>query len=457
MRSVATWSVLLIALVVRGAAALVGVPELADDPDAYARLAVNWSETGVFGFESEGEKSVRPTAYRPPLYPWLLSWLVDQNRLAPSRIAGLHVLLGVATVWLTLSIAQALRQSRPWFAALAVAADPLLLRASQLIMTETLAAFLAILAWRLWLVVWPVQSSPVADVDPPPSQCDVKRSASQWVALAALGLVWGCSILARPTAAPWVALCAIGGLWIGCRCWKRRCNDFVLLSVLVVGTLAPWTVRNYATFGKPIWATTHGGYTLLLANNPLLFEHFAVHGPSRAWDAEPFHAAWARRGAPSSVPADRAFWYSDSGSMSHPISASLGTQIDELAEDRLAYSAAWATIARQPVWFFIGGFYRVVWLWALWPNTGPLFAKVAIGIWYAASFSLAVPGSMLGVQRMRLRAWLLPLGLVFTLTAVHAVYWSNMRMRGPAMPFVYVAAAEAVGWLSKRRTPSDPE
>jgi hypothetical protein len=445
MRPSATSSVLLFALVLRSAVALVGLPDLGDDPDSYARLAINWSESGVFGFESETREVVSPTAYRPPLYPWLLSWLVDHAALNPQRIAVLHVMLGMVTVWLTISISRALHQSHSWLPGLAVVVDPLLLRASQLVMTETLAACLVVLAWRLWLVVWPVTDKQAAGSGLPKVTTKA-RSATQWTSMVGLGIVWGLAILARPTAAPWVAVCAFGGLLLGYR-WKRRLHDFLFLSVLVVCTIAPWTVRNYRTFGKPIWATTHGGYTLLLANNPLLFEHFATVGPSRDWNAEPFHAAWAGRGGQESplAPTDSEFWRAPHSS------EAAASQLDELSDDRLAYSAAWATIASQPAMFALSCIYRVLWLWAPWPNTDSLLVRIAIGAWYAVWFGLAILGAKLGVRRLGWRASLLPLGLVLALTVVHAVYWSNMRMRGPVMPAVYVAAAEVVGRLSRRK------
>ena len=38
--------------------------------------------------------------------------------------------------------------------------------------------------------------------------------------------------------------------------------------------------------------------------------------------------------------------------------------------------------------------------------------------------------------------------LCFTFTAVHALYWSNMRMRAPLMPFICLMAASGIAWIS---------
>jgi hypothetical protein len=37
-----------------------------------------------------------------------------------------------------------------------------------------------------------------------------------------------------------------------------------------------------------------------------------------------------------------------------------------------------------------------------------------------------------------------------TFTAVHAVYWSDMRMRAPLMPFVALLAARGAGAIGGR-------
>lgn len=433
------WLLLAIALLVRSLTLWYGLSTLVDDPDAYRRLAINWSATGIYGFES-ATGAVQPTAFRPPLYPWLLSWLVTGDNLSVLGLAALHVGLGVATVWLTWSVAKALRQPHAWLPALAVAVDPILLRASQLVMTETLAAFMAVLAWRLWLVVWPAsvgddgRSRASAQIAESPA----RRMGQGWLGLMGLAIVFGLSILARPTAAPWVALCVFGVLLLGDRGWPLRLRDSLLISLVVALCLAPWLYRNLVVLGKPIWATTHGGYTLLLANNPLLYRHLQVRGPSRDWDAEPFHAAWAHR-LVEEYPLDPSqpdYWFEPVEVSGSPLA------LDELADDRLAYQAAWATIFRQPGTFLLSAGYRVGWLWAAWPNTGPLAARVAIGGWYIGVFLLFVPGACLAVRRTGLPSWVLPLALVVSLTVIHAVFWSNMRMRAPAVAMVYVAAAE---------------
>ena len=90
------WIVIAFALFVRGTIAYSSLELYESDPDAYRAIAVSISEHGVFGPYSEGLPS-RPTAFRPPLYPFLLSFLTSGVRVSSFSVATLHTLLGVLT------------------------------------------------------------------------------------------------------------------------------------------------------------------------------------------------------------------------------------------------------------------------------------------------------------------------------------------------------------------------
>ena len=48
--------------------------------------------------------------------------------------------------------------------------------------------------------------------------------------------------------------------------------------------LAPWTIRNERQLGSPVFTTTHGGFTLLLANNPDFYEFLRNGAWGEVWD-----------------------------------------------------------------------------------------------------------------------------------------------------------------------------
>ncbi len=215
------------------------------DPDAYWRLAKNLWVYDTFGSEYV------PTAYRPPLYPLLLAPAAELGNRAWLAIAGLHAILGLVTVLLTWDLARDLAPEAAWLAALLVAWDPLLVRWSAEIMTETLAAFLAVLFW-----IWCQQAG---------------RGA-----LAALvtGLVAGMAALTRPTFLPMLPAAALLAAFTA----PSRARGLLYGVLLLIGgmmLLGPWWVRNERVFHRFIPATTHGGYTLYLGNNPFLYYYQA--------------------------------------------------------------------------------------------------------------------------------------------------------------------------------------
>jgi hypothetical protein len=436
------WLAAFVFLAARAVVAFVDYPSLAADPDAYRALAEGWSSSGTFG-RAAPDGMVTATAYRPPLYPWLLSWFVGNGSLWLPGVAVLHVLLGCVTSLLTWDIARRLTQARSkasmaiaWIAGMMVALDPILLRQSSLLMTETAATFMAVVIWWIWLLA-------------------IRKEGDLGLLSAiALGSLLGLSCLLRSS---WLVWCPILiGLSVFARYPFHRnrsrqsragselvCrNEMVLIAVMFL-VLVPWAVRNRVVLGSTIWTTTHGGYTLLLANNPVLFKHYEEDGGSRKWDEDRFHRRWSQRGAGDPRLSD--FW--DAAEVRGP--AMLIS--NEVIDDQLASQSAWATILRSPALFAKACFIRIGWFWAFWPSSEqaswPL--RMAIGTWYGLSILLFAYGSargILGWWTCRIAEsvasrWLPAVALVIGLTAVHAVYWSNMRMRAPLIPIVAVVAA----------------
>ena len=105
-----------------------------------------------------------PTAYRPPLYPLLLTGCVALGEYSRLAIGLLHLALGVATVGLVLVLGRwwGLDRRAAALAALLVACDPILLRWSTQVMTETLATFLAVAG--LLVLTWAGRAAVRADV-----------------------------------------------------------------------------------------------------------------------------------------------------------------------------------------------------------------------------------------------------------------------------------------------------
>jgi len=183
-----------------------------------------------------------------------------------------------------------------------------------------------------------------------------------------------------------------------------------------------------------------------LANNPSFYDYLGRRSPGETWNADQFNSDWSVR-AQSLAPGD------------------------EVAADRLAYADACQTIRSRPRMFAYACLVRLGRTWALLPHridsaetARGRGARWAVAVFYAAESLLALVGLVAlargKVGRNRLvSGWSWGLLLVVVFTAVHTVFWTNMRMRAPLIPVVAAASAAGLGslWgsLSRRKPLSD--
>lgn len=382
------------------------------DPDAYKRLAWTWAQTGTYG-QLNQDQTVTPTAYRPPLYPWILHWIAPCKEWKTSLI-GLHAALGALTVYWTYILGKHLKlaQCPRLAAAILVLIDPILLRQSSLIMTETLATCLSVAIWYLAVRTESLTGN---------------QRAWHWFVI---GASVGIACLCRPTSVLWALV------WSGFIATRSAKHAFaVLLGCLLI--LFPWWERNRQMLGQGVWMTTHGGYTLLLANNPILYKHLEQSG-SREWNENDFHLWWDEQ--QKSVPIDPSI---------HP----------EVQTDRFASRLAKDTITHNWTDFLRGVVVRQAWFWAWWPSErqASLTVRWLISIWYGGISLVACIALYRMARAYRNKmdcGWIYQWGpafsLLISLCATHSVYWSNMRMRSVLIPMISLLVAYSLNAYLKR-------
>jgi 4-amino-4-deoxy-L-arabinose transferase-like glycosyltransferase len=405
----AIWTLLAGALLVRTAAIVAMRGALALDVDNYRELAENLLRNGVFG---QGDVV---TAYRPPLYPLLLAALGAVGQLNDVAIAALHVALGVATVGLVAVVGRQWGLGRWRFLAAAlVACDPILLRQSSVVMTETLATFLTALA----LVAL--------------SALVAKPTTLRAIAA---GATLGLGVLCRPGSLLWLISAMISLLWVMPTSNVRfHAIAGVALSAAVV--LFPWAARNQLQFGLPIVMTTHGGMTALLGNNPEFYEHLRA-SPGEPWDSAEFNQR---------VEAERVA-QRDDGPNATPF---------EIANDRREGAQAWRNIQAEPAMFARAAIYRLGRLWGVAPlplageTSRARVARYIVSVWYSVEFAWALLGAWSLGKRLVREPWVFGLLLAAALTVAHSVYWTDLRMRAPACLVVSLAAAAGAGWIGRK-------
>jgi 4-amino-4-deoxy-L-arabinose transferase-like glycosyltransferase len=379
----------LAAIALRAAAMTFGSGQF-EDPDNYLTLAR--SLAAGEGLSLRGH----PTAYRPPLYPIvLMPFVLLLGDGAISGIAILHLGLGAATVGLTAFVGRrwGLSCRRALLAAFIVALDPVLVWQSRFVMTETLSAFLltAVLAGL---------------------------TVPGWLGAMFGGLLFGLSALARPSTLPGAALTIVAALWLHPGSRRERFAHSLILALSLGTALVPWMVRNALVFGVPVWTTTHGGYTLALANNQVYYRDVLDGPPGRVWTG---HDQW--------------LWWD---SVNRATAGMTEPQADQFLRDgviRLARS--------QPQEFIRASWQRLERFWSV----SPALAVYAPAVrWVTALWTIPLwLALILGLSRQYIWSWsriAAPLSVI-GLTLVHSLYWTDLRMRAPIVPAIALIAAGA--------------
>jgi len=418
-------AVILLAIAVRVAACMVWSDDLTRDRDVYLGIAQNVAAGS--GFCSPG--STAPTAYRPPLYPLLLA--IPLLIMSPAvAVAVVNVLAGVVMVCAVWGITR--RMGRSSIApALIIAIDPLLVRYTAQPMTE--CVFAALTAGLLWALAAAMAT-------------DCKR---RWMIA---GVVFGLAALCRPTIWPFALVVGVIAVWrtsivpsppsAGERVRERgqalqiaplslalaphqnvgrgdNTSGSLAVSRFLLGiaiTVALWVIRNAIELHRPILTTTHGGYTLLLANNPVFYNEVA---------RQPWGAVW------SGESLDR--WQQ---AMLAEAAAELGPSPGEIATDRWQAAQARQNIRRDPGGFAAAVWYRLRSFWSLSPrgeDANGNWICWLIAIWYAVLLLAAACGVVLNWSRDARWTALLLL-LIVIVQAVHLIYWTDTRMRAPLHP-----------------------
>jgi 4-amino-4-deoxy-L-arabinose transferase-like glycosyltransferase len=409
-----------------------------DDPDGYAEVAGNLVKHRTFGLQGvagyyPATSTALPTAARAPLYPALLAVARYPSDKVTSALTygAINLILAAGTIVAVWRLAR-LWSLGPWAALLActlVGVDPILLHYSTQVMTETLATFLA-------------AASLVA-------LTHVGEEASWRWALVA-GVCAGLSILCRPEFLAWTACTIL--VFPFAAAGPRRMWRLALFSAAAAAIVAPWAIRNARVFGAPIITTTHGGITLLLANNPSFYEYLRSAPWGSTWDGSSINSRY------SQLRADHV-----QRAVIPPSQRPVIQTVDEVAVDRDAYREAFQNIRNQPSMFCYSCLVRVGRLWAVLPHATSEHEsasrrgmRYAVGIWYTFELALAVVGAWFVGSKLLRRPWIWGALLLVSYTAVHVFYWTDMRMRAPLTSVVALLVAVAVAQLTAPRRGATP-
>ncbi|HEV2698285.1 MAG TPA: glycosyltransferase family 39 protein, partial [Terriglobales bacterium] len=205
------------------------------------------------GFADPFDGQTGPTAWEPPLYPYLIAGIF--------RLSGVYshasaiILLSINSLFSALTcipiflIAKKCFSEKVavWTAWTWALLPSVMYWSTRWVWETSLAALL--LALIFWLTL------KMEDLD----------GTAPWIGF---GVLWGVAALTNVSL---LSFLPVSGLWAWYGRWKQRKRSILgvaLASVFFAATIAPWLVRNYETFGKPIFIRSNFGAELRLGNGP---------------------------------------------------------------------------------------------------------------------------------------------------------------------------------------------
>ena len=224
---------------------------LTHDEREYLALARAVAHGRGFTYAPASESGTTQQFGRAPAYPLFLAGVGAGSRdydATPARVKIAQALVGAIGVWLIGTIAW--RSAGPaggaaaaWIAAL----YPPLVWITAYVLSEAVYSTLALATVLL--------------LDRALDRASAGQASTPW-SLAA-GVACGTAVLVRPAM---LFFLPIAALWLLVR---RRTAIAALLVATTLVVVAPWTIRNYRTYGRVVLVASEGGVTFWTGNHPL--------------------------------------------------------------------------------------------------------------------------------------------------------------------------------------------
>ena len=208
---------------------------------------------GGRGFADPFDGQTGPTAWEPPLYPYLIACVFKVTGVYSQ--ASALILLGINSIFSALTCIPIFLIARKcfsgkvavWTAWMWALLPWVMYWCTRWVWETSLAALL--LAVIFWLSL----------------EMDNLEGVKPWIAY---GMLWGVATLTNTSL---LTFLPASGLWAWYRSSKKGKSSLagvLLASVFFAAAIAPWLVRNYETFGKFIFIRSNFGAELRLGNGP---------------------------------------------------------------------------------------------------------------------------------------------------------------------------------------------
>ena len=205
------------------------------------------------GFSNPFNEATGPTAWEPPLYPFLIASVFrvfgTYSRASALVLLSINSILSALTCIPIFLIARRCFDERVamWTSWIWALLPSVIFWCTRWVWETSLAALL--LAMIFWLTLILVD----------------KEGMKLWLQL---GLLWGVAALTNTSL---LSFLPASGLWVWyqrTKLGKRSLGGVILASVIFAGCIAPWLIRNYRTFGQFVFIRSNFGAELRLGNGP---------------------------------------------------------------------------------------------------------------------------------------------------------------------------------------------
>ncbi len=353
------------------------------------------------GFADPFGPETGPTAWEPPLYPYLIAAVFKLSGIYSH--ASAFILLTINSIFSALTCIPVFLIARKCFSekvaiwsAWGWALLPTVMYWSTRWVWETsLAAFL--LAVIFWMTL----------------ELEDLNGHLPWIGF---GVLWGVAVLTNTSL---VTFLPASGLWAWYRRWKTGKRSLVgvgLAAIFFFATSAPWLVRNYETFGKFIFIRSNFGAELRLGNGP---------GADGTWMSylHPTQNAFALR------------QYEQMGEIAY-VAERKRQAIDFIDADYGRF--AWISLK------------RFIYYWAGRPRSSVMSAAVDNSAFLASSI-LAFWGLVRALRKGQPGAWLF-FWLIVCYPAIYYFVYPHSRYRHPIEPVLAILIAYVISEARTKRS-----
>jgi 4-amino-4-deoxy-L-arabinose transferase-like glycosyltransferase len=205
------------------------------------------------GFASPFNESTGPTAWEPPLYPFLIAGVFRMfgvySRASALVLLSLNSILSALTCIPIFLIAKRCFDERVavWSAWTWALLPSVIFWCTRWVWETSLAALL--LAVIFWLAL-------------------TMKEIGGWKPWLLFGLLWGVAGLTNTSLLSFLPVSVLWVWYQRAKLGKRSLGGVVLASVVFAACITPWLARNYRTFGQFVFIRSNFGAEVRLGNGP---------------------------------------------------------------------------------------------------------------------------------------------------------------------------------------------